>query len=228
MSNLILDNIEEKQIKKCLADYKGDFLIKVGGHGEKISQNYRNYKHIYYVADHLINAAHEVPFILTNYKDLPFMTDSVNAIIIQHLLDFEQNPKRILKEIWRILAPEGIVILTGYNPRSLFGLTEPLKKLAETKSHNGTLLPMSKVKRLLASFGFEILKTKTFFFRPSSRNEKWQNRLAFVEIVGQFLWPTMGVVYYIVARKTTFNVTPLHVKERKKIVRIRGVTEPTS
>ncbi|MDY6992223.1 MAG: methyltransferase domain-containing protein, partial [Pseudomonadota bacterium] len=53
---------------------------------------------------------------------LPFSQDSLDVVILPHILEFEDNPHKVLREIQRILIPEGHVVLLGFNPFSLWGI----------------------------------------------------------------------------------------------------------
>ena len=52
------------------------------------------------------------PFLHGEAHVLPFKSESVDMIILPHLLDFHQNKHSILREVERILKPEGILLLT--------------------------------------------------------------------------------------------------------------------
>ena len=50
---------------------------------------------------------------------LPFANASIDLVILPHLLEFHASPHPILREVERVLVPEGSVIVTGFNPFSL-------------------------------------------------------------------------------------------------------------
>ena len=53
---------------------------------------------------------------------LAFETHSVDVLLMPHLLEIS-TADLVLKEAFRILKPEGRLILTGFNPKSLWGLS---------------------------------------------------------------------------------------------------------
>lgn len=52
---------------------------------------------------------------------MPFASQSVDLVVLPHVLDFHAHPHRVLREVERVLMPEGRVVLTGFNPYSLWG-----------------------------------------------------------------------------------------------------------
>jgi len=51
---------------------------------------------------------------------LPFADKSMDIVIAPHVLENSDNPHQTLREIERILIPEGFLILSGINARSLW------------------------------------------------------------------------------------------------------------
>ena len=55
------------------------------------------------------------------FHELPFETQSIDLCVMPHVLEFSENPHEVLREIDRVLRPEGRVLVLGFNPWSLFG-----------------------------------------------------------------------------------------------------------
>ena len=49
---------------------------------------------------------------------LPVATESIDTVILPHVLEFASNPHQVLHEVARILKPEGRLFLLGLNPWS--------------------------------------------------------------------------------------------------------------
>ncbi|NND68105.1 MAG: methyltransferase domain-containing protein [Halioglobus sp.] len=54
--------------------------------------------------------------------ELPLDCDSVDAVIAHHCLEFAEHPQQVLREIQRVLTPQGQLLLVCFNPWSLKGL----------------------------------------------------------------------------------------------------------
>ena len=50
---------------------------------------------------------------------LPFASQSIDLVVLPHALEFSDDPHQILREVERVLIPEGQVIICGFNPASL-------------------------------------------------------------------------------------------------------------
>lgn len=53
---------------------------------------------------------------------LPIITDSVDAVLLPHSLELSADPHGVLREVDRILRPEGELIVLGFNPLSWWGI----------------------------------------------------------------------------------------------------------
>ena len=60
--------------------------------------------------------------LLALADELPLESDSIDTLIAHHTLDFADNPHQVLREIQRVLTPQGQLIIVGFNPHSLLGL----------------------------------------------------------------------------------------------------------
>ena len=54
--------------------------------------------------------------------ELPIATQSIDLALLPHLLEFAEEPHALLREIDRVMMPEGRIIILGFNPWSLWGL----------------------------------------------------------------------------------------------------------
>src|SRR6266566_5631533 len=65
---------------------------------------------------------HDGTFVRGVPEQLPFACKSVDVALLPHTLDFCDDPHAVLREVTRVLAPEGHVVILGFNPVSLWGL----------------------------------------------------------------------------------------------------------
>jgi SAM-dependent methyltransferase len=66
------------------------------------------------------------PVIIAEDNFLPFPTDSVDILVLQHSLDISAHPHQVLREAERVLRPGGRLLLFGFNPASSWGLRRML------------------------------------------------------------------------------------------------------
>jgi len=67
--------------------------------------------------------------VTSQSEHLPFDSDSVDVLIALHSLDTSNDPHQVVREIQRVLAPQGQLFLVGFNPNSLGMLSGALDKL---------------------------------------------------------------------------------------------------
>ena len=61
--------------------------------------------------------------------EIPLDSDSVDVIVAHHCIEFSPNPHQVLRELQRILTPQGHLLLVGFNPLSLRGLGTMVRRL---------------------------------------------------------------------------------------------------
>ena len=162
--------------------------------------------------------------LVADFDQLPIESDSVDVVVLHHVLDFSPNPHQVLKEVNRILIPRGHVIIIGFNPFSLFGLWKMFASLFSKNSH---WRYSSIAKRRLFDW-FKLLDLEKSrithtFFRPPFSSVILLNRFAFLERAGGKLGMPFGGVYVILARKDIAAVTPIRAPWEKANRRLIGL-----
>jgi SAM-dependent methyltransferase len=159
---------------------------------------------------------------------LPLATDSVDGVVMHHALDFALDPHRILREVERILIPEGRLLIIGFNPWSLWGARRLLHLNDPLPPWTGHFFPLKRVSDWLLLLGFDLLAVDYLNFRPPLQNHALMHRLAFLETLGDKAWPPLGGVYVLEAVKRTLTLTPIKPKWqiRKKV--LPATIEPTT
>ncbi|MDO8292680.1 MAG: methyltransferase domain-containing protein, partial [Gallionella sp.] len=104
--------------------------------------------------------------------ELPFDTASLDLVLIPHVLEFAEHPHQILREVERVLMPEGSLIISGFNPRSLWGLRKTLggvhRALGCKQGYpwNGHFISLPRLKDWLALLGFEVVGGRFAAYAP--------------------------------------------------------------
>jgi hypothetical protein len=85
------------------------------------------------------------------------------------------------------------------------------------------------VRDWLALLGFDVLESRSRFYRPPLQHRGLQRRLAFLDSWGGRWWQPLGGLYVVVARKRVVTLTavkPRWSKARRLVG--SGLAEPTS
>ena len=158
---------------------------------------------------------------------LPIASDSLDVILMPHVLEFSRNPHQVLREVDRALIPEGHVVITGFNPWSPWILWRLALGLRKQAPWCGQFLSLSRIKDWLSLLGFDIISTQHVFYRPPVNHDGIMDKLAFVETLGERFWPVFGASYTLVAKKRVFTFTPIKPRWRPRRRFISdGVVEP--
>ncbi len=146
---------------------------------------------------------------LTSMSALPVKSDSIDLVVLFHALDRAGDPRRLIREVERILIPEGRVIIFGFNPYSLFGVWRLLGRRNSPDEMSGHLkVGCRQLNGWLSLLGMEIEEKKYFAFRPPLQKQSALDKVGFMEAAGQKLWPSSGGVYAIQAVKNVATLTP--------------------
>lgn len=155
-------------------------------------------------------AAPESRPIAMAYLDLdalPFPCDSLDMVLLPHALEFNPHPHQILREVERVLRPEGSLIISGFNPRSLWGLRRALGPHTDAP-WNGAFIALPRLKDWLALLGFEVVTGRFACYAPPLSNPNWVDRLHFMEPAGDRWWAVCGGAYFLQAIK---RVSGMHL-----------------
>jgi len=148
--------------------------------------------------------------ILAKQHELPIATHSVDLVLLPHVLEFSPEPHAVLREVDRILIPEGRLILLGFNPWSLWGVRSALGPGRQEAPWNGHFVSLLRVKDWLTLLGFEVSAGRVACYVPPVSTEKWLSRFAFMESTGSRWWSVGGAVYMIEAIKRVPGVRVIH------------------
>ena len=144
------------------------------------------------------------PVALTlDYTELPFASQSMDLVVLPHVLEFSTDPHQVLREVERVLIPEGQVIICGFNPASLWGARHVMRRVGGTSFLPRTeeLITMPRMKDWLKLLNMSASQSHFGCYAPACRTEKWLNRYAFMDNAGPRWWPFFGGVYIVQAIK---------------------------
>jgi SAM-dependent methyltransferase len=132
--------------------------------------------------------------------ELPFETGSMDLVLLPHTLEFSTQPHEILREVERILRPEGSVIISGFNPLSLWGLRRALGSKAEFP-WCGNFISVPRMKDWLSLLRFEAEAAHFACYVPPFSASALLKRAQFIEPAGNRWWTIIGGVYFLQAKK---------------------------
>lgn len=139
--------------------------------------------------------------VLATPLELPFATGSVDLVVLPHVLEFSDNPHQVLREVERVLVPEGSVIVTGFNPFSLWGAKRRLSRQPLDAPWRGRYISVPRLKDWCKLLNLETHMGCFGCYAPPLSQEKWLRRWRFMEPAGDRWWGFAGGVYMLQAIK---------------------------
>jgi SAM-dependent methyltransferase len=140
---------------------------------------------------------------------LPLPDASVDRLLGVHCLEGSERTGQLLREIWRVLTPEGRLLLVVPNRRGIWA------RLDSTPFGHGRPYSRAQLERLLGDALFTPLAcTPALYMPPLER--PWLVRWATAfERLGAALWPGFAGVIMVEARKELMGALPAAARPRR-------------
>ena len=146
-----------------------------------------------------------------DFDALPFASQSLDLLVLPHSLELARDPHQTLREVERVLVPEGRVVIVGFNPASLWGLRQRLGRLIRRFGMHrrrplflpseGEFIGYRRLRDWLRLLSFEVEAGRFGCYRPPVGSDKWLARFEWTECFGDRWLPVFGAVYSLTAVK---------------------------
>lgn len=165
-----------------------------------------------------------------DFDALPFPSQSLDLVLLPHTLELARDPHATLREVERVLVPEGRVVIAGFNPASLWGLRQHAGHLRQRLGGTrplylpsaGEFLAFRRVRDWLRLLGFEVERGRFGCWRPPLRSESGMARFAWMESAGARGWPVLGAVYMVEAVKRVRGMRLVGLARRERVGKRAG------
>ena len=165
-----------------------------------------------------------VPSLCAEADALPVASRTVDVVLLEHVLEFAAEPHAVLREVERVLMPEGHLVLLAFNSRSPWQLARPGRR--GRAPWGGRFYSGRRLRDWLALLGFDLVLQRSLMFRPPLPSQRLQERLAPLEGLAERWSLPGGAVHLLVARKRVFSMTPVRPRWRPR--RATGVAVPAA
>lgn len=133
--------------------------------------------------------------VLVDETALPLVDACVDRLLVVHGLEGAERVRPFLREIWRVLAPEGRVTMIVPNRRSIWARAESTP-FAYGRPYSRRQLDALLVESMLSPVHW----TYGLFVPPVERAVILRSAVA-IERIGSRIWPGIGGVMLVEARK---------------------------
>lgn len=197
---------EQKLLDQATADIFGYHAIQMGlPQINALAANRMPHKWLTNVVATPAFANRESPpvVLVHDFAELPFDSQSIDLVILPHVLEFAAEPHQVLREVERILIPEGRVIICGFNRASLWGARQMTGRMTGRYflPQKGEFISVPRMKDWLKLLNMEVKQADFGCYVPPYKTEKWLRRFTFMENLGTRWWPYFGAVYMMQAIK---------------------------
>jgi SAM-dependent methyltransferase len=172
---------------------------------------------------------HNYPAVRGSATALPVESDSIDVVVLPHILEFEAQPHEVLRECARVVMPDGHLLICGFNPWSMIGFWRYLKRRQQAVPWRGQFLGLTRLRDWLALLGFDVLSQNACFFKPPFSNERILKRLDFLDRIGNRMPAYFSGAYLLLARKRVTTLTPVRPdwRPRRRLVSV-GLVGPSA
>jgi SAM-dependent methyltransferase len=140
------------------------------------------------------------PDVAFDSRAWPWPADSLDLVVLPHALERSADPHACLREVERVLIPEGQLLITGLNPMSFWGWQYEHAQLQQ-QDQSARLIAYRRLRDWLRLLGFEVQFSRFAGWTPALNSERWMQRLDVLDVCGKRWWPILGGVYLIFATK---------------------------
>lgn len=164
--------------------------------------------------------------LIARLAQLPLANDSIDAALLPHTLEFEADPYALIREVDRVLAGEGQLLVLGFRPLSLWGLRSRAARRGFPPGMK-RLLPERRLRDWLVLLGYEVVLSRHYLYCTPWGAPGAPGNGAHMLRRG-LLNPLPAGAYLLKARKRLYTLTPLRMRLRERKQVLGGLVEPTT
>ncbi|MBI2718717.1 MAG: methyltransferase domain-containing protein [Rhizobiales bacterium] len=150
---------------------------------------------IHWPAEGAVNSA------LVDECDLPLLESAVDLAIITHGLELTDAPDEMLKEVWRVLAPQGRMLLVVPNRRGLWA------RFDTSPFGYGQPFSRPQLSQLLRDAQFSVVSWAQALYLPPSGRGLFLSSAGAFETLGSRLMPAVSGVVIVEAVKQVYAIS---------------------
>jgi len=155
--------------------------------------------------------------VVAQPEALPFESQTLDLLVLPHAFECTDDPHLVLREVERVLVPEGRVVVSGFNPWSLWGARNAMPGMeAWLPQPVSAQVSLPRLKDWLKLLSFEVGPGRFGCYAPACRTDQWLRRWRFLEQTGARWWPVGGAVYVVSATKRVAGMRLIGPAWKKK------------
>lgn len=238
---------EVRQLRRALDSVFGDQLLQIGVWGEAgLFRRLARTRRAAVVATRSLAGVD----LVSATDTLAIAADSVDAVLLPHTLELVNDPHAVLREVDRVLRPDGNLVVLGFNPWGWWGMRHALSRHGFPPDGQ-RMISDGRLSDWLRLLEFRVHHSAFYYFVPpvlrgTMPRHGRQPRLddtgtvaqpGFMDRVSWRLAPALEIFrrvplfsgcYVLVARKQLYTVTPIRLAWRRRASLVGGLVNPTT
>ncbi len=215
---------ETEIAEQCLSQVFGFQAVQVGrwGNADQFSRSSRTSR--YTVLSH-----HEGDGVdlVSPADELALASASVDAVILPHTLETEDDPHEVLREAERVLSGEGHLLIFSFNPNSLWGIRHRLSR-GRFPPGIGRLVSEHRLRDWMRLLGFEVLSVTGYCAGPPTSAPAWLRESKLNKPAGNGALKLIAGAYCLLACKRVYTGTRVMPGTKRKPRVLAGLAEPST
>jgi len=152
----------------------------------------------------------------------PFPDASLDRVILVHGLEETSDPRRLMREVWRVLAPDGRLIIAAAHRRGLWSTLDTSPFAA------GRPFSKRQLTQLLEEATFSVIRSSGALYFPPVNSRFLLRAARSWERAGARVWPGLSGVLMIEASKELVAPVGKVVTDGVRVQRRAGVRPATA
>lgn len=144
-------------------------------------------------------------------EELPLVDSSIDRILMVHALEHAENPRETLKELWRVLAPGGRLVIVVPSRRGVWA------RIDHTPFGTGRPFSRTQLTTLLRETNFTPAAWSEALMYPPSQRRPVMRFSAMLERVGRRWWPIFAGVIIVEAQKRLYQGVPVTARSSRRV-----------
>jgi SAM-dependent methyltransferase len=215
---------EQRLIRHALERVFGEQLVQIGAWGSRNAflRHARTQRRA--LVDWRPGVAAD---LISDPEQLAIANDSVDAVLLPHTLERTESPHALLREVDRILRPDGHLIVLSFAPGGLWGLRHLLSARGYPEGRE-RVIREGRLRDWLELLSFEVPAATRYCHTPPFESVKQLRALPREEWAQRWL-PFFSGGYMLRAQKRVHPLTPVRLWRRPPRLRVvGGLVEPTT
>lgn len=210
---------ESKAFAEAVADVFGTAALQIGEAVPALRQNriQNKWRIVPDAQSSTLQLDGALP-IAARLESLPFAADAFDLVVLAHALESSDAPQQVLREAVRVLAPEGRLVVSGFNPLGSWWLRQRCISLGAKPYLPSASIPISvfRLKDWLSLLGLSAESGSFGVYLPPlhspARLRQWQ----WLDKAGNRWTPQLSNLFVLSAVKHTHGAAMINFGAARK------------